>query len=58
MGEGETIASLIACAPFVNHSRFLAHRLWSNLEALAGRAQAHVLTFRREGTFWPLIESC
>lgn len=58
MGEGETIASLIACAPFVNHSRFLAHRLWSNLEALAGRAKAHALTFRREGTFWPLIEPC
>jgi len=58
MGEGETIASLIACAPFVNHSRFLAHRLWSNLSALAKRAPGHVLTFRRQGTFWPLIESC
>lgn len=58
MGEGETIASLIACAPFVNHSRFLAHRLWSNLSALSKRAPAHVLTFRRQGTFWPLVESC
>jgi hypothetical protein len=58
MGQGETIASLIACAPFVNHSRFLAHRLWSNLSGLARRVPAHVLTFRREGTFWPLIESC
>lgn len=58
MGEGETIASLIACAPFVNHSRFLAHRLWSNLSALARRAPAHVLTFRREGTFWPLLGPC
>lgn len=58
MGQGETLASLIACAPFVNHSRFLAHRLWSNLSALARRVPAHVLTFRREGTFWPLIEAC
>ena len=33
MGDGEAIASLIACAPFVNHSRFLAHRLWANLAA-------------------------
>jgi hypothetical protein len=58
MGEAEALATLIACAPFVNHSRFLAHRLWSNLSALAGRVPGHVLTFRREATFWPLIESC
>lgn len=57
MGEGEALASLIACAPFVNHSRFLAHRLWANLAALVARTPAHVLTFRREGTFWPLLET-
>ncbi len=57
MGEGEALASLIACAPFVNHSRFLAHRLWANLAALVARTPARVLTFRREGTFWPLLES-
>ena len=57
MGEGEALASLIACAPFVNHSRFLTHRLWANLAALVARKPAHVLTFRREGTFWPLLET-
>jgi len=57
MGEGEALASLIACAPFVNHSRFLAHRLWANLAALVARTPAHVLTFRREATFWPLLET-
>lgn len=57
MGAGEALASLIACAPFVNHSRFLAHRLWTNLTALAARIPAHVLTFRREATFWPLLET-
>jgi hypothetical protein len=57
MGEGEALASFIACAPFVNHSRFLAPRLWSNLSALAKRAPGHVLTFRREGTFWPLLDT-
>jgi hypothetical protein len=57
MGEGEALASLIACAPFVNHSRFLAQRLWANLAGLVARTPAHVLTFRREGTFWPLLET-
>jgi hypothetical protein len=57
MGGGEALASLIACAPFVNQSRFLAHRLWANLGALVARVPAHVLTFRREATFWPLLET-
>jgi hypothetical protein len=57
MGEGEALASLIACAPFVNHSRFLAHRLWTNLTALTAKIPSHVLTFRREVTFWPLLET-
>ena len=57
MGEGEALASLIACAPYVNHSRFLAHRLWANLAGLVAGTPAQVLTFRREGTFWPLLET-
>jgi hypothetical protein len=56
MSEGEALASLVACAPFVNHSRFLANRLWSNLSALVAKQRAHVLTFRRQATFWPLLE--
>ncbi len=57
MGGGEALASLIACAPFVNHSRFLAHPLWANLAALVAKVPAHVLTFRREASFWPLLET-
>ncbi len=57
MGEGEALASLVACAPFVNHSRFLAQLLWTNLTALAAKVPAHVLTFRREAAFWPLLEA-
>jgi hypothetical protein len=56
MGEAEALASLIACSPFVNHSRFLAHRLWLNLSALVRKVRGQVLTFRRDVTFWPLIE--
>jgi hypothetical protein len=57
MGAGEALASLIACAPFVNHSRFLAPRLWGNLSGLVASVPSHVLTFRREAMFWPLLES-
>ena len=55
MGDGEALASLIACAPFVNHSRFLTHQLWANLAALVARTPTQVLTFRKDGTFWPLL---
>jgi len=57
MGNGEALASLIACAPFVNHSRFLTPSLWANLTALVAKTPTHVLTFRREGTFWTLLEA-
>jgi hypothetical protein len=55
MGPGEALASLVACAPFINQSRHLASRLWANLETLVGSVPASVLTFRRDGTFWHLL---
>jgi hypothetical protein len=57
IGRAEALASLIACAPFVNRSRFLAHRLWANLGALVQRVPSHVLTFRRDADFWSLLPS-
>jgi hypothetical protein len=57
MGKGEALATLVACSPFVNHSRFLAQQLWENLQSLAARVPARVLTFRREAAFWPLLEA-
>jgi hypothetical protein len=57
VGRAEALASLIACAPFVNRSRFLAHRLWANLGALVQRVPSHVLTFRRDADFWSLLPS-
>ncbi|HEY7818710.1 MAG TPA: hypothetical protein VIG29_10865 [Vicinamibacteria bacterium] len=57
IGRAEALASLIACTPFVNRSRFLAHRLWANLGALVQRVPSHVLTFRREAHFWSLLPS-
>jgi hypothetical protein len=56
IGRAEALASLIACTPFVNRSRFLAHRLWANLGALIQRVPTYVLTFRREADFWSLLQ--
>ena len=55
MTHAETIASLLACAPFVNRDPHRVDELWRNVERLASSAPAGVLSFRREGTFWPLL---
>jgi hypothetical protein len=57
MGEAEAVASLVASSPFVNHSPYLADALWSNAISLARSVPTKVLTFRREGTFWDLLDS-
>jgi hypothetical protein len=58
LGEGEALAALVACSPFVNRSAHLEERLFRNLSSLSRTVPAYALTFRREGTFWPLLESC
>jgi hypothetical protein len=57
MGAGEAVASLVAASPFVNHSPHLAEVLWSNVSSLARSVPTGVLTFRREGTFWNLLDA-
>lgn len=56
MRAAESLASLIACAPYVNFDPHRRETLCSNLVSLSTRLSAHVLTFRREGTFWPLLQ--
>ena len=56
MGEAETLASLMASSPYLNQDPHRTETLCKNLAALAGRVPQRVLTFRREGTFWPLLE--
>jgi hypothetical protein len=56
VGEGEALATLVACSPFVNRSPYLEDRLFANLSALVREVPASELTFRRDGTFWPLFE--
>ena len=56
MGPAEMLASLMACSPYVNLDPHRREALGSNLVSLATRLPTHVLTFRREGAFWPLLE--
>ncbi len=56
MGAAETLACLMACAPYINRDRHRADTLCSNLLEMAQQVPAKVLTFRRDGTFWPLLE--
>ena len=56
MGEAETLASLMASSPYLNRDPHRIETLCANLATLAGRVPQRVLTFRRDGTFWPLLE--
>ncbi len=56
MGEAETLASLMASSPYINRDPHRTETLCTNLAGLAGRVPQRVLTFRRDGTFWPLLE--
>lgn len=56
MGPAEMLASLMACSPYINFDPHRREALGSSLVSLATRLPAQVLTFRRDGTFWPLLE--
>ena len=56
IGPAETLASLMACSPYINFDPHRREALGSNLVSLATRLPAQVLTFRREGAFWPLLD--
>lgn len=56
MGTAETFASLMACAPYINRDRYRADVLAANLTTLSRRVPARILTFRRDGDFWSLLE--
>lgn len=55
MGAAETLATLTACAPYVNRSSHLREILWSRLTPLVSRVPGHVLTFRRDGDVWRVL---
>lgn len=53
----QAIATLIACAPFVNSDPHRLDRLVSNLQELVGSLPAQELTFSLDGPFWELLEA-
>ncbi|MEM8932411.1 MAG: hypothetical protein AAGE94_14615 [Acidobacteriota bacterium] len=56
LSSAHAIARLVACAPFVNVDPHRVERLTNNLETLARTVGVHRLTFRKDGSFWPLID--
>ena len=59
LSRAETLACLLACAPFVNVDPFRRERLQQALLDLlaAGAPRAFALRFSLRGTFWSIIDS-
>jgi hypothetical protein len=55
LSPGEAVASLLACAPFVNHDPHRRDQIVDRLCALVNTVPVYSLTFRREATFWSQI---
>ncbi len=53
----QAVATLIACAPFVNSDPHRLDRLVANLQALVASLPAQELTFSLDGPFWELLEA-
>jgi adenylylsulfate kinase-like enzyme len=55
MSRAEAVALLYGCAPYVNADPLRRDQLLANLEACMAGVPAGELSFRRDGTFWPLL---
>ena len=64
-GSGEAIRAispsramslLVSCAPFINRDHSFGDALLDRASELAMRVRAGILTFRREGNVWPILE--
>lgn len=56
MSGAEAFARLGSCAPFINTESRLYPRLFEQLERLVERVPVKRLRFRKDGSFWPLVE--
>jgi hypothetical protein len=56
MGDAEKLATLMACAPYINRDRHRGDTLCANLVGLVQSVPAQILTFRKDGGFWPLLQ--
>jgi len=57
VSKASAVASLVSCAPFLNHDPYRLPRLMENLEEVVATTLAGVLSFNLEGDFWTLLES-
>ncbi len=57
MRPSESIAALVACAPYVNADPARQDRLFENLEHLSAIAPVRHLTFSLDQPFWPMFAS-
>lgn len=51
----ETLASLVACTPFVNRDPYRLDRVLQNLESLLRTVPTYELAFSRDGGFWDVL---
>ena len=57
LGKAEALATLLACAPFVNHVASWQPALMASLETLLENVPAYELSFRKSGGFWDLVDA-
>lgn len=55
LGLAETLASLVACTPFVNRDPYRTALLLQNLESLLRCVPTYELAFARDGSFWDVL---
>lgn len=57
ISRGEAVSLLVRSAPYVNHDEIRLPLLLDRAAEIAAAARTAVLTFRREGDIWPILEA-
>lgn len=57
MTLAETVSLLVRCAPYVNQDPRRMPLLLDRASEIAGSAARHMLTFRRDGQVWPILDA-
>ncbi|MBV9495650.1 MAG: hypothetical protein JOZ54_15490 [Acidobacteria bacterium] len=57
MSQGEGMSLLVRSAPYVNHDEIRLPLLLERAAEIAGAARRAILTFRRDGNIWPILEN-
>lgn len=56
LSKASAVASLVSCAPFLNHDPYRLPLLMDNLEEVVATIRVGVLAFTLDGDFWALLE--